>query len=171
MVRLFCIIVLAMHWASGQAQPDTTVQQTIDRQVWRPFIRTYAVYDATGFNTLHAVDVVRGTPWGIRTGPEYFEHNLSQFARQQAGGASRSIAFTFEHRVHRDGIAYEVGLYRVVRTQNGETTAFYGQFHVVLKKNGDTWKIAQDWDSDTVNGEKITEADFLRLSAKQGIWE
>jgi hypothetical protein len=39
----------------------------------------------------------------------------------------------------------------------------YGRFHVVFKKQGDQWKIAQDWDSYTINGHKERPKDLDKL--------
>ena len=47
---------------------------------------------------------------------------------------------------------------RLIKAGGG--TTIYGQFHIVLKKEGDTWKITQDWDTSTINGNTITANDF-----------
>ncbi|MCB9316646.1 MAG: nuclear transport factor 2 family protein [Lewinellaceae bacterium] len=168
-LAFYCLLCLP---ASGFAQQDSLVQAEIDAQIWRPFIQAYNSFDADRYNALHTADVLRGGPWGLVTGDAYFQNNISRFAKSKAAGLQRKIAFTFEHRVHQDTVAYEVGYYRVEISEkaSNEPITSYGQFHVVLKKVQGGWKIAQDWDAGNLNGERITSDVFMKHAAK-GIYE
>jgi len=155
----------------GFSQRDSVLQAEIDAQVWRPFIQSFSTFDAAAFNTLHTADILRGGPWGLVEGDTYRQNTSESFAKNNAAGVRRKIAFTFEQRVQRETVAYEVGYYRVVsETDSGEPHTSYGQFHVVLRKENGSWKIAQDWDAGTLNGEKITETHFMK-HAGNGIYE
>ncbi|MDX1940661.1 MAG: nuclear transport factor 2 family protein [Saprospiraceae bacterium] len=161
-LRLLIGLLLCSQIAFAQ---DNAIQKTIDEQVWLPFIKTFNAFDGEGFNALHTKDVLRGGPWGIQTGEEYWKNNLESNKKGKESGGKKSIAFRFEHRVARDSIAYEVGYYKVKYTHDGEERTGYGRFDVVLRKVNGVWKIAQDWDVDNINGKKFTEEDFVGNSA------
>ncbi|MFN7115217.1 MAG: YybH family protein [Saprospiraceae bacterium] len=140
---------------------NAAIQKEIDEQVWLPFIKTFKAFDSEGFNALHTPDVLRGGPWGIQVGEAYRQSNIANNEQNKAAGAKRSIAFRFEHRVAQGDVAYEVGYYKVSGENDGKTWTGYGRFDVVLRKINGVWKIAQDWDVDSLNGRRFTEADFL----------
>lgn len=167
-LTMVLLCLFAMHLANAQ---DYSIQKTIDEQVWLPFIKTYSAFDGEGFNALHTKNVLRAGPWGILQGEEYHTANLKNSSQAKAAGEQRSIAFRFEHRVAKADVAYEVGYYKVISTRNGEKRIFYGRFDVVLRKVDGSWKIAQDWDVDDINGEKLTEADFLGKEANPVIYK
>ncbi len=48
----------------------------------------------------------------------------------------------------------------MILTNSKEISSIYGQFHIVLKKIDGNWKITQDWDTDKINGKKLSEEDF-----------
>lgn len=146
----------------SQNAPKVDHSAEIDRQIWDPFIKAYATNDVDLFNSLHTKDVLRAGPWGFAQGDTYMENNRQHFAKTKAG--ERHIAFAFEYRVHEATIGYETGVYKLTRIEaSGDSSSHYGSFQVVLKKEGDTWKIAQDWDSPEVNGLTVGKADFDRL--------
>ena len=72
----------------------------------------------------------------------------------------------FDDRKTNANTSYEVGFYRIITTDSeGGSTSFYGQFHIILKKIGEQWKIVQDWDTDSIGGEPITSTDYARKIA------
>jgi len=147
------------------AQEKATTQQLIDEQVWRPFIQAYSAQDADLFNSIHTDDVLRVSPWGIRTGEEYKTSTANAYAKGKASNKKRSIAFWFEHRQAKENIAYEVGYYKVTVTSAEGSKHHYARFHVVLRKEDEQWKIAQDWDTNKINGVPVTAADFEKGAA------
>lgn len=149
------------------SQENSAISSEIDSQVWQTFIRTFGAYDGEGFNAIHTPDVLRGNPESLSEGESYFRQNIDQSLKGQQSGRTRSIAFTFEHRVHSDLVAYEVGYYRVTVAKAGEVPQkFFGQFHVVLRKENGRWRIAQDWDASTINGVPVSEEMFLRYASQ-----
>ncbi len=149
---LCCLFSLQFAFAQSETQ-------LIDQQVWSPFQKAYREGDAKLYNSLHTDDVLRITANGIRKGEEYKSQIEQAFASPNR--TARSIEFVFEHRLIEGNIAYEVGYYKVVFTQSEMVSV--GRFHVVLRKEDGRWRIAQDWDTDEVNGHQVTEADFERL--------
>ncbi|MBK8968700.1 MAG: nuclear transport factor 2 family protein [Saprospiraceae bacterium] len=173
MVKCISLVISGLLWLPvwGLAQNDSLLQAEIDAQIWRTFIQAYNTFDAEQYNNIHTAGVLRGGPWGLLEGEAYHQNNRTQFAANKANGLQRRIAFTFEHRVHRDSVAYEVGYYRVIsESASGKQHTSYGQFHVVLRKEDGVWKIAQDWDAGTLNGVRITLEDFTKHAAK-GVYE
>ncbi|MEZ5041193.1 MAG: nuclear transport factor 2 family protein [Saprospiraceae bacterium] len=149
------------------AQNDTTIQAAIDQQVWKPFIVAFKNQDAELFNSIHTDDVLRITPWGIKEGKEYKASTKANYEKGKAAGQKRTIAFWFEHRQAKQKVAYEVGYYKVTAfTPEGEQN-YYARFHVLLRKKAGRWKIAQDWDTNQVNGVAVTAEDFEKGADKQ----
>jgi ketosteroid isomerase-like protein len=140
----------------------------VDQHVWIPFIEAFNQYDAESFNALHTEDVIRGGPWGLLIGQEYYKRNLKNSELAKSAGNQRRVALTFEHRVHREEVCYEVGYYRVIsRKEDGSEHTSFGQFHVMLRKQNGIWKIAQDWDASEVKGVALTQADFDGFAANR----
>ena len=137
------------------------IQREIDREVWVPFHRAFEAMDATTFNNLYADEVIRVTPAGIDTEETFKEKNKERFRQGKAKGTTRKLDFWFESRHTDQHTSYEVGLFKITSSDPGsESITFYGQFHIVIEQIDGEWKITQDWDSDQLNGQKITEEDF-----------
>ena len=160
----FLSTVLFLLPLAGQTEIDHT--EAIDEQVWEVFKKAYGKRNAELFNSIHSDDVLRISPHGLRIGEEYKGQIIRSYASKDRPAAV--IDFAFEHRIHREEIAYEVGYYKVTKAgQDDPSKASYGRFHVVLKKIDNAWKITQDWDSGDINGHQVAAADFDRLKNKE----
>jgi len=155
----FLIVFSLPVWSLAQ-EDVKKIQQEIDRQLWKPFAETYGNQDAEGFNALHTDDVIRSGPSTLLIGEEYKERNREGFKKGKEMGIKRTISFTLESRQTRPELSYEVGYYKVTVVREGKEDHFYGRFHCVLKKIDGQWKVAQDWDTDKVLGNKIDEEDY-----------
>ena len=162
---------LAVLSAGAQTFPKINISQTpehlerlkaIDRDIWTPFSEAYAAYDADKYLALHTPDFVRangGEYAGIHNLTEYAGEIRTGFARGKDSGKPVQIDFTFFERIAGPETASERGIYKYsFISKNGEKRAYYGQFHVILRKVKDVWKIAVDYDSDEDG--TIDEADF-----------
>lgn len=157
---IFLLVLIGVSFmAKAQQTAKEEILYQIDSQIWMPFQESFTSGDATAFNALHTDDVLRITGNEIRIGEEY--KNQIRDAYNNPDRSKRTIEFAFEQRTHRDSIAYEVGMYKITLPDSGRE--FYGRFHVVLKKTNGTWKIAQDWDAEKVNGNPVAKEDFERL--------
>lgn len=154
----FILLFSSLTWA----ETDNTWQQEIDNQVWRPFVKAYESFDGPAFNALYADEVLRVTPAGIDTNGAFKQDNLMRFSNNKHSGASTELDFWFEHRQTNATTSYEVGYFRIQSSNNNEQSTFYGQFHIVLKKENNQWKITQDWDNTIVRGQAVSEADFAK---------
>lgn len=164
---LFLIVLLNTSIIFAQSETDKKTSNQIDEQVWKVFQEAWSSYDAEKFIGIHTADVLRVTPWGIKYGQTWREKTIKSFSQDDP--PKRNISFQFEHRIYQDDLAYEVGYYKstsIVDFGRVERTS-YGRFHVVLKKENEQWKIAQDWDTNDVNGKKVTADDFDKLAKKE----
>jgi len=154
--QLIALLLLG-SWITSSAQK--TIAEEIDQQVWEVFKKSYGNKNAADFNAIHTDDVLRITPSGIRVGQAYRDQNIKSFSRKD--GPSRTIDFRFERRIHENDIAYEIGYYQITQ-DNGDR--YYGRFSVLLKKENGKWRIAQDWDTNDINGHKVGKADWDKLA-------
>ncbi|MCR9279104.1 MAG: nuclear transport factor 2 family protein [Pseudomonadaceae bacterium] len=146
----------------------STLQQEIDATVWAPFREAFHNLDGEALNAVYADDVLRVTPAGIDEEEKFKAYNRMRFEENVRRRDQVQLDFWFDSRHTNQSSSYEVGFYRLlVEGPSGEASAFYGQFHIVLAKIGDHWKIVQDWDTDSIGGLPITSADFSRRQPKQ----
>ena len=135
----------------------------IDTQVWKPFQEAFQNLDAEALNAIYAENVIRVTPDGIDTQGSFKLKNVERFKIYKAEGKTIALDFWFDDRKTNATTSYEVGFYCLAFTSsNGSADFIYGQFHIVLKNTNGNWKIAQDWDTGTLNGSTITKEDFER---------
>jgi ketosteroid isomerase-like protein len=163
--------LFAVSTARAQTFPKINISQTpehlerlkeINRDIWTPFSEAYAAFDADKYLALHTPDFIRangGAYSGIHNLAEYAAEIKTGFARGKDSGKPVQIDFTFFERVAGPETASERGIYRYsFINRNGEKRAYYGKFHVFLRKINGTWKIAVDYDSDEDG--TVGEADF-----------
>lgn len=157
---LICMLISTLTFSQQQKYDFS---KEIDEQLWESFVKSYNARDGKSHIKIHTEDVLRITRNGIRKGKAYQDQILESYGRK--GQAKREIEFKHEHRIHALNIAYEVGYFKVSVFRKDKTDEYYGRFSVVLKKEDGRWKIAQDWDVDEINGEKITKADYQKLDS------
>lgn len=158
------ILICLVHFGYAQKEIDQqSIENEIDLNIWKPFKQTYESRDWEGFNELHADDVLRVHDGGMQIGESYKSSIKESY--QNNVEYKVTIDFAMERRTYEGNTAYEVGFYRVVyNIPNKEPRFSYGRFHVVLKKINGQWKIAQDWDSNSFNGEPIAAEDFNKAT-------
>jgi len=125
----------------------------------------YEALDSKALNGIYADEVLRVTPEGIDTQNEFKRRNISSLKASKDSNTSIKLDFWFDSRHTNHNTSYEVGFYRIGITANKNTQYIYGQFHIVLKKINGQWKITQDWDTLTINGQSIGAADFEKKEA------
>jgi len=166
-MRKFTLVVLLFSVTFVIAQDDQIIQQEIDQNLWKPFKSAFEMLDGQALNDLYAKEVLRVTPNGIDTQSIFKEGNLKRFEDNNKNGISIRLDFWFDSRHTNSNTSYEVGFYRIRLANSDGANTIYGQFHIVLKKEADKWKITQDWDTTTINGNAITAADFEKQNPIQ----
>jgi len=122
----------------------------LNRELWRPFIISYAERDASAVGRLQAPELIRveaANGW-VGGFDAYLERTAAFFADMTGRGATIGIAFRFVERLVEGSIASERGVYRIVMAVPGEAElVFYGRFHTFARKTGDGWRIVVDYDT------------------------
>ncbi|NND64219.1 MAG: nuclear transport factor 2 family protein [Flavobacteriaceae bacterium] len=160
-ISIISILFFSLQIVVSQNITNAEIASEVDKQIWEPFKTSYIEGDASTFNSLHTEDIIRITKRGIKKGQIYKDENtqwLTQPNRQK-----RSIDFVFEHRIYSEDTGYEVGYYKIATPGSPDLGAHYARFTVLLRKVDGVWKIAQDWDTDKINGQRVTSKDFDKL--------
>lgn len=162
MKLLFTILIVFIS-LSMKAQTNIEVlQNEIDKTVWTQFKASFETINSETLNSIYADDVLRVTPDGIDTQNSFKINNAERFKMLKEKSGIIKLAFWFESRQTNLDTSYEVGYFRMATTLEKETSVYYGQFHIVLKKIDGNWKISQDWDTNTINGQIIGQEEFER---------
>ena len=140
------------------------IQTEINDQVWKPFIASFNPLDTKAFMAVHSKDLIRSPRDSkvILNWDEYFKNQQESDQRSKKSGAKRVIELRFTERISSSSQAIDIGIYKgTVSTNDGKSSSYsyYGRFHVILRKEGNSWKILVDTDSSEKN--TIGEKDFL----------
>lgn len=169
LVLLIAVTILAAAALAGERQQGLTgsaleaIHAEIDSTVWRAFQNAFEALDGNALNAVYAEDVLRITPEGVDTTGAFKLTNQTRFDANRDRGETISLDFWLDSRQTTEAFSYNVGFYRVgITNSDGNTNHFYGQFHIVLKRIDGSWKIVQDWDTNTIAGEPITAEHFNR---------
>lgn len=160
MTRFFIPVFLFFSSMMIGQVSSLEIQKQINQTVWVPFQKAYEALDATSLNAIYADQVLRVTPEGIDTKNVFKNKNIESLKASKESNTQIKLDFWFDSRHTNEDTSYEVGFYKIGITVDGTTQNIYGQFHIVLKKINDQWKITQDWDTTTINGKSITAEDF-----------
>lgn len=140
-------------------------EKEINEQVWKPFTRAIMTQDVEQFISLHSKDLVRAERDAKRVqGYAQYKAGMEQsWPKWKESNQKSNIQYTFElrflERISNENQAFEVGYFKNESINPaGEKRVGYGQFHVALRKENNTWKILVD--SDSNNGRTITEEMF-----------
>jgi ketosteroid isomerase-like protein len=140
---------------------DPALLQELNRDIWLPFTEAYAALDADKYLGLHSKDFIRGEgDRKLMLDLEGYSTEVRRFfANMQRRGDKPDIQFRFLERFASAQFASERGIYQFTMAQTeGEPRKYYGKFHVFSRKEGGTWKILVDYDSNE-NG-TIDEASY-----------
>ena len=152
----FLIVLLSFQFLSAQSD---SLQKQINEQVWKPFISSFNRGDDEGFKDVHSKDIIRVSQDSkqILGYDEYFK-KIPDSIKATWGKWKKNIELRFIQRIAAYGKAFEVGYYKTTSTDttSGKTRTGYGKFHVLLRKENNTWKILMDEDAN----ENTTEAIF-----------
>lgn len=168
-IRRFAVLLTFSSFASilQAAGLVELAQAEIDRTVWQPFQCAFENMDGNALNELYADRVLRVTPAGIDTQSAFKLFNETRFNESMRNGDRIELDFWLDSRATNSDTSYDVGFFRLGTTDiNGATEYYYGQFHIVLRKQRGLWKIVQDWDTNTIAGRPIGAEDFAIGSAR-----
>ncbi len=164
MKRILLTIIILSYGsiALSQAERNPEIEKEVNEQLWGPFKKAWETRNAQDFNDLHTDDVLRVSKWGgVKIGSEYKDRIVESYKKPD--NRERTIDFWLEHRYYSGNTGYEVGYLKIVIKEEGKDPRYsYSRFHVVLKKVDGKWKIAQDWDTNNINGVAVTAEDYAK---------
>ena len=156
----FLLLLLSI---SVKSQTNIDYLKEINKDIWLPFMDSYATLDVEKYKSLETEDFIRvdGNNKNLPSHKEYFDNVATWFSDMKKEGRKLTIAFRFTERFAKDGTASERGIYELKSFDaNGkEVFKSYGKFHVFLRKLNEKWKIVVDYDS-YENG-SINEQSYL----------
>lgn len=145
-------------------------QKEINEQVWKPFTKAIMTQDYEAFIRLHAHDVMRveRDSKKIFNYDTYLANMKASWPGWKKQMTEKRESYVFElrftERLATATQAFEVGYFKnEITTPDGKKMVSYGKFQVALRKDQGVWKIVVD--SDTSEGEAITNATFLAAQA------
>lgn len=139
-VLLFTLIVFLNN--RGWSQADS-LQQQINEQVWKPFIKSFGKLDTDGFMAVHSKDMTRVIRDGnsIYGYDSYFRENKQGDDRTRKENRKRTIELRFVQRIASNDKAFEIGYYKTTNIEpDGTSRSGYGKFHVLLRRKMESGK-------------------------------
>jgi len=164
---MFFILFIAVFANDVNAQTTNNLKEI--NEVWYQFYQTFDSLDYQPMAAIHSKNLIR-IAGGKRISDyeTYINNYKKRFVEQKKKGETNEISLRFFERISNDSIASERGVYKLVRNKNRhDERAYYGQFHVILMKENDTWKIFMDYDSNESNS--IGEDDYAKAYGIENI--
>jgi ketosteroid isomerase-like protein len=145
-------------------QPTSAQSDSINAQVWKPFIKAFHELNTDAFMALHSKDVSRVLDGDIQNYETYAQNTQRANASMKKDGNTQSLELRFTKRIVKGDRAYETGYYKGTFTPaSGAPRHYYGRFAVLLRKENGTWKILMDQDA----REDASETTFQAASAME----
>ncbi|MET2984427.1 nuclear transport factor 2 family protein [Aureibaculum conchae] len=121
--------------------------------VWYQFYQAFDSLDYKPMAKIHSKELLRISGGKrILDYKTYIESYKKQFKNAKENNITNIISLRFFERINNDSIASERGIYKLVRNKDKiDEQTYYGQFHVILKKENAIWKITMDYDSNESN--------------------
>lgn len=134
-------------------------------KIWNKFYQAFETRDYKPMAEIHSKDLVRISGGSrIIDYDTYINNYKMQFSAAKDNNVTSHISLRFFERINNDSTASERGIYKLIRNKNKPNEAtYYGQFHVIMKKENGIWKITLDYDSNENN--TIDETSYLKAYA------
>lgn len=146
---------------NGFGQEEQNELNLINEQVWSQFYEAFATSNYELMYEIHHKDLIRisGNGKSISNKETYIERQKESFEKAKNSGENREIELRFFERFYNENTASERGIYQLIVNKGKEDEQiYYGQFHVLHKKELGVWQILMDYD--TNENQTISKADF-----------
>ena len=162
MLSRFIVFTLFLVGFTNHVNDQTTNNLKEINQVWYKFYEAFDSLDYELMAEIHSEDLIRISGGKRISDYETYINNYKRrFEDKKKKGETNEISLRFFERINNDSIASERGIYKLVRNKNRlDEKTYYGQFHVIFKKENGTWKIFMDYDSNEKN--TIGEEAYLK---------
>ena len=163
----YCFSLLCLCFCSiiSFSQSDS-LQQQINDQVWKPFIKSFNNSDNAGFRKVHSLELIRVIQDDNQVlGYEEYLKPVPDSIKAKWGNWKNHIELRFLQRIASNGKAFETGYYKTTSANitTEQTRVSFGKFHVLLRTEDGTWKILMDQDAK----EDADENRFLQAKAME----
>ena len=162
----YCFSVFFLCFCIASFSQGDSLQQQINKQVWKPFIESFNNDDNAGFRKVHSVDLIRVIQDDNQVlGYEEYLKPADDSVKARWGKWKHHIELRFIQRIASCGKAFDVGYYKTISANinTGETRVSFGKFHVLLRTENGIWKILMDQDAK----EDADEEKFLKAKAME----
>lgn len=153
LIFLFCVLI---SWDAA----SQNVHKEINDQIWRVQLDAMNTNQADKFMSVMSDDVVQ-VSYGrqtIRNKQQFRDQANLTYKRIAERKLSRSMEFRFLNRIANSPNAFEDGFFKYELTNEKlEKQVYYGYFQIVLRKEGETWKVLVDYDAEDYNGSPVTK--------------
>ena len=159
--KFVLFVLFFMVFASqGISQTLTSLEQI--NKIWEKFYTAFDSLDYELMAEIHSKDLVRIAGGNrIMDYDTYINEYKASFAWASNNNVANRIQLRFNERICNDSVASERGIYQLsIIDSQGENQNYYGQFHVLFRKEDGLWRILMDYDSN--EEDKIGEDDFVK---------
>lgn len=152
-LRRFYVVLFGLLFlfsVNGFSQEKQNELNLINEQVWSQFYEAFATSNCQLMDEIHHKDLIRisGNGKSISNKETYIERQKESFKNAKERGEKRVIELRFFERFYNENTASERGIYQLLINKDTEDErAYYGQFHVLHKKEMGVWQISMDYDS------------------------
>lgn len=156
LIVLFCVFV---SWDST----SQSIHKEINNQIWRVQLDAMNANQSDKFMSVMSDDVIQVSysRQTIRNKEQFHNQASLTYKRLTEKKLSRSMEFRFLNRIANASNAFEDGFYKYELTNEKlDKQVYYGYFQVVLRKEGEAWKVLFDYDADDYNGSPVTKELF-----------
>lgn len=161
----FILTILFMTVFTYPCKAQTLNNLKEINQVWKKFYQAFDSLDYKLMADIHSHNLIRiSGGQRISDYDTYINRYKSNFAYSKKNGITNNVTLRFFERIHNDSVASERGIYKLIRNKNQTSEqTYYGQFHVIFRKEQSVWKILMDYDS--TEGNTIDEDDYKKAYA------
>lgn len=147
-LKIFLLFLVVNSTSSFNLNGQSTnFNKEVNKAIWVNFASAYETLDINLFESLHSDSFIRvsGNSKTIRNKKEYIDSYTKWW---QDKNLKLTISFRFLERINNGEKASERGIYKLVLNANTEKEAsYYGEFHVIIRKEDQVWKLLIDYDS------------------------
>ncbi|TYP69916.1 nuclear transport factor 2 family protein [Aquimarina intermedia] len=162
MFKKLSLVLLLLIGFTNQINAQNLNNLKQINEVWDRFYQAFDSLDHRLMAEIHSKKLIRISGGKrIIDYDTYINNYKTTFENAKNDSLTNTISLRFFERINNDSIASERGIYKLVRIKSNSTKqTYYGKFHVLLKKEGDIWKIFMDYDSNEANS--IGQKDYLK---------
>lgn len=159
-LNLFCFYIILLF--SNSIHSQNTFNEEVNNEIWVKFTTAFEKFDVDLFESLHSEEFIRvsGNAKNISDKKTYLDGYRERWKNNTG---NQTISFRFSERINNGVTASERGIYKLTVNLGAENEAsYYGEFHVILRKENGSWKLLVDYDSNPNNS--VNEDTYIKAN-------